>query len=83
MTTFSLDIPENEVERVIDALCLAGGYEEEILGENEEMIPNPMTKEQYAKSRVIGFITSVVGAVEHEAAVQVIREQQPTSLNIT
>lgn len=75
MATFSMEIPDADVERVIGAVCAAGGYTPTVVDpETGETTANPQTPDAYAKERVIAFLRSQVVAVEGEAAAQAARE---------
>lgn len=43
---------EEDRQTIIEAYCLAYNYQEEIEGENMEMIPNPESKEEFAMRMV-------------------------------
>lgn len=59
--------------RHIEGLCKTYGYKEEILVENE-LVENPMTKEEFAQEQVLQFINTVANDYELNAHVQEARE---------
>ncbi len=72
MATITLNIPDAQVARVIDALCARGGYDP-ALG---------VTKAQFAKQSLAAWLKAAVQQVEqqqaHDAAVSAL--QQPPDI---
>lgn len=66
MATISITIPDAVLPRVIDALCIDGGY---------ERLSNPRpTKPQFARGHIAGYVRRVVIQVESQQAAQLARE---------
>lgn len=64
MATLSLSItvPDAARDAIIDDFCLHHGYKAQIEDAEGNLIPNPQTKAQFMKSKVIGFIRESVKA---------------------
>lgn len=60
MAEFGLTIPDDEVDRVVDALCAVGGYD----GPGERRI-----KREFARQVVIRYVRATVMQVERNQAV--------------
>jgi len=64
----TIEIPEQSVDRAIEAFCAVLGYQEKVKpeGNNPEkdgqliLIPNPTTKEQFLIDSIKGFVKSIV-----------------------
>lgn len=49
---FSFNLPDDKFDAVIGAFANANGYQETIADSNNQVIPNPQTREQFAKKFV-------------------------------
>lgn len=58
----TIDIPDNIAGSVVDAFAEAYGYQAELVAEDGTASPNPQTKAQFAKEKVISFIKEVYKA---------------------
>lgn len=65
----TLTIPDAVATRVIDALCLRGGYSVAVL-QNGVLVPNPLTRAQFARQTLVEFIKDSVKALEGETALR-------------
>lgn len=54
MANISITIPDDKVSELLDAFATEYGYQDTIGGQ-----PNPQTKAQFAKSKLIEFMKSV------------------------
>ena len=54
----SIDVPIARAAEVLDILCdpIVFDYQDEVEDENGDMIPNPQTKQQFVKSKIIEFV---------------------------
>lgn len=68
MAQLSITIPDAVAARVNNAFADAYGYQATINGQ-----PNPQTKAQFAKARVIDFIRAVVRGQESNVASEAAR----------
>ena len=61
-TNITISIDSTLIAEVVDALCKQGGHQEVIVdpANPEMMIPNPVTRSQFAKLQVKEFIRNVV-----------------------
>lgn len=77
----TLTIPDNQVARVINALCVRYGYQETIANPNSgdvlQYIPNPQTKAQFARAQIISFLKRVTTEVELEEARKAVSVTSP------
>ena len=69
MAQLIINIPNDKVTRVMDALTGAWGYEPLILSEIE-MIPNPETKAAFVKRHIIDDLKEVIYNYELTTAVK-------------
>lgn len=72
MTT--IKIPDRHVQRVVDAFTLAYKYQETLLDENGQEIPNPVNKRQFTKNAIWSFIKKTVGSVEAHRDAEAVRK---------
>jgi hypothetical protein len=61
MAQLIIDIPDNKVDDVVDSICFAYNYQDQIeqfdaSGNSTGFIPNPETKIQFAKKQIIQLI---------------------------
>lgn len=63
MAQLTITIPDAQTARVFDAFAAAYGYQATIDGQ-----PNPQTRAQFARQKVIEFIKNTVKAQEAQAA---------------
>lgn len=82
MAKFALDIPDDQVDRVVGALCTTGGYQTEVVDpETGDTVANPQTPQEFAKARVAGFIKAAVAAVETEDAANTARDKAQAAVD--
>ena len=58
MATMTITIPDGRVAALLDAFALQYGYQETI-EDGDDVIPNPISKVQFAKEQISRFIKSV------------------------
>ena len=63
MARISIDIPDNILTRVVNGFCSNYGYQDTIDG-----IPNPETKQQFLKRKIIEFVKEAARNTEMNAA---------------
>lgn len=68
MAVISINIPDNQLSRVIDGICLGQGYQATINGS-----PNPETKGQFAKRMLIEKMKQMVMQGEYRAVIDSIK----------
>lgn len=77
----TLTIPDAQVSRVINALCIKYGYQDMIIDPNSiddlKYIPNPQTKAQFARQSIINFLRQVTVEVELEEAKKALAVSEP------
>jgi hypothetical protein len=82
---FSIEIPDGEINRVVDAICAIYGRPDSVdnpsfddsipEGElNSRVIPNPETRGKFANRKVREFLTENVHAYETQLAAEAARE---------
>ena len=76
MATLSITIPDSIATRVNNAIATAYGYKETIDGQ-----PNPQTKAQFSKAKVIELIKEIVRAQEAKAAANTAYDSAVTAAN--
>lgn len=68
----NINIPDDQDNRVVQSFAKTFGYEDEILDPNNPngpvTIPNPQTKRQFFKAKLIEYIKSIVCSYETEQA---------------
>ncbi len=74
MATISLTIPDAIAVRVLDAMAYGNGYTDTVTDMNGDPLPNPITKMQFAKNVLKGWIKSNVVAYESVKAAENARE---------
>lgn len=70
MATLSISIPDDQAARVRNSFCAQYGYQETINGE-----PNPETKAQFMKQKIIQFVKESIKAHERQAASETAGQQ--------
>lgn len=68
MATITLNIPDAQLNRVVNGLATLYGYQATVNGE-----PNPQTKAQFAKAQILRFVKESVKAVEANADAEAAR----------
>jgi len=69
--TITLTIPDAQMPKLINALCIRYGYQETIVQEVDgilQTIDNPQTKAQFARESIINHLKQVVRDTEYEEA---------------
>lgn len=83
MAQFTFTVPDAQLARVVDALCGAYGYQP-LLPDN---IPNPQTRQQFAREQVRRFMQAAVVAWEAriagDDAAEVARTKAQQEVTIT
>lgn len=69
MAQITINIPNDQLSRVINAMAVQYGYEETIINQSGQVIANPQTKAEFAKAMVIKFAKAAVIAYEASLAV--------------
>ena len=86
MAKLTITIPDNIKDRVLDALCYSNSYKDEVENVNGEMVPNPVSKVQFAKDLLKTYIKmQVVGyeAQNHQEEVYYAQyEESMENINI-
>lgn len=77
----TLTIPDNQVARVINALCVRYGYQEMVIDPNGgdiiQYIQNPQTKAQFARQSIINYLKQITSEIETEEARRAISISEP------
>jgi hypothetical protein len=82
MANFGVEIPDNQVSRVIEGLAEAYGYTDQVTDPGTgELVNNPQTKEDFAKQAVINFIRNAVATVEANRASEAARQKAVDSVH--
>lgn len=76
MAQITLNIPNEHLTEVAEALAFVGGYQETIDGS-----PNPVTKNQFAKVQVIKYVKNAVKEYRAQQALASVVE--PNDMDIT
>jgi len=89
MASFSIEIADEDVSRVLDAMAANYKWRENVSnpdyiegGVDPESIPNPESKAMFANRMVRGFLSENVSAYEMAKAQQQASENLDTSINI-
>lgn len=75
MAIFSVEIADSDVNRVINAVCSNYNYEEIILDDNRQSIPNPESKFVFANRMVRQFLSDHVKKYEIDLAKKELEEK--------
>ena len=76
MAQITINIPNAVLQRTLDAVCYKNGYQDEILDENENPMPNPQSKAEFAKAWVVSVVKHQVKIYESEQAAKTARQAQ-------
>lgn len=76
MADIKLTVPDESLQRVIDALCWLGNYPEKSL----EMKPKP-TKAEYAKMMIINFTKNAMNEYESRIQVEAVKQTAKESVD--
>ena len=77
MAVISIDIPNAALNRVTDAY----GYIAQMTNAEGEVIPNPQTRAQFTKAKIIEHIKAVVKDQEGRVAAEAARQTKETEVN--
>ena len=66
---------------LIDALCASYGYQAQISDSNGQLIPNPETKEQFAKKQVKKFMRAIYKSYVVTTAADTARKDAEQNFN--
>jgi hypothetical protein len=81
MAIFSVEIADEDVERVINAVANNYNYQEEIIDSDNRLVENPESKYVFANRMVRKFLSDHVKRYELELAKKTL-EQQLESITI-
>ena len=90
MASFAIDIKDEDIVRVIEAICQNYGYSEEIPNPDfvvtegvdvPEFLPNPENKMQFANRMVRKFLTDNTVAYEKRKAEEELSSPTPPEIN--
>lgn len=60
MAQITINIPNQKVDLVLEAFCTSFNYQEFVIDENGDTIPNPVSKSEFSKGVLINFIKDTV-----------------------
>jgi hypothetical protein len=77
MATITINIPDNVLQRVVNGVAVAHGYQERIPdpANPDATIPNPQTRAQFAKAMLVKFVKDSVKQAEAIEAAEAARQQ--------
>jgi hypothetical protein len=81
MAIFSVEIADTDVERVISAICANYNYQDQVLNDDHELVPNTEDKYVFANRMVRKFLANHVRKYELDLAKKAL-EQQLESVTI-
>lgn len=67
MAQITINIPDAQVSRVVNALCAFGGYTTQV-EQDGVLVPNPQTKPQFARAMITEFVKTAVTLTEGKVA---------------
>lgn len=70
MKNIVIGIPDESYDRVIEGICSTNSY----MDKDEDGMPNPVTKEEYAHQVITGLILRQVVVAETPVSVEAARE---------
>lgn len=77
----TITIPNDQIDRVVNALCTKFGYQSEIVDPSStdiiQYISNPQTRGQFARDQIIEFLKRITTEVELEEAKRSISVEDP------
>lgn len=77
MASITFTIPDDQTDRVINTFATYHAYQDTVANpghnpadpESEETIPNPMSKAQFLKAKIVKFVLDAVRAQEQSVAI--------------
>lgn len=75
MAIFSVEIADEDVDRVISSVCNNYNYQEQIISDNNQLVQNPESKFQFANRMVRKFLSDHVKRYELELAKKALQDQ--------
>lgn len=70
MARISFNIPNDKVPILVDAFTERFGYQEVVPGENGELIPNPMSRQRFAKRKIADLVNNIVRDYQRSIAIR-------------
>ncbi len=85
---FLIKIPEDSLDRAIDGMAYGNNYDDNILDENGDSIPNPVSKRDFVKELIAKYIENTVksyevGKAREDAAKAEIEENHFPDVDVT
>ena len=74
MATFTVTIPDDKKDEIIDAICANYRYQETVTDPEGLEIPNPMTKAQFAKRKLAEFVKENLKSYKVSQVVETARD---------
>ena len=81
IAVITLNIPDAALPRIIDAFCTEYNYIPQMTNAEGEVIPNPQTRAQFTKAKIIEHIKAVVKDQEGRVAAEAARQTKETEVN--
>lgn len=82
MAAITINVPDAQATRVIDAVCVTQGYSATISdpANPSQLIPNPQTKAQFVRVYLASHIRAIV--VSYEADVAAAQSRQTSDVSV-
>lgn len=78
--TISINIPDAKLPAIITAFTTLYGYQDNVT-ENEVVVPNPESKAQFTKRKIIEHLKEVVSSYEIATEIELARVKPVTDLS--
>ena len=72
----SVTVPDEKVPEIVDGLARQNGWTEYVLDENDELVPNPVTKGQWIRDWILNVVRESWRAWNNAQAVKAALEDQ-------
>jgi len=79
MTDIIITIPTEHVQRVLEGICGRFGYRETI-EEDGELVPNPITRAQFSKAKVVEHV--IKWLIHYEKTQQIENVEEIITLDV-
>jgi hypothetical protein len=75
MAEIKLTVPDVAIPRIRDAFCAEYNYQETVLNQEGEYVPNPQNKLAFTKQQIIEFVKQTTRNYEANKAAGIARQE--------
>lgn len=73
--TYTITVPDESKDAIIDAVCYSNKYRDEVTNEEDEVISNPQSKEDFISECILNWFKSHNKAYEVEKSLNDARDK--------